>query len=95
MGINTQFPLIYFVISLSLTYSITHHKSATFSKIVQNVTFKIKSTTDRGKKYLIYTNEIGYSTLSFSVYNQINQIVKVLTYSLIIYSGIQYLIRYV
>lgn len=55
MGINTQFPLIYFVISLSLTYSITHHKSATFSKIVQNVTFKIKSTTDRGKKYLIYT----------------------------------------
>ena len=60
MGINTQYPLIYFVISLSLTHSFIHLKSATFSKNVQNVTSKVRSATDRGKKYVIHKKEIGY-----------------------------------
>ena len=53
MGINTQFPLIYFVISLSVTYSFNQNKSATFLKKEQNVPLQVRSATDLGKKYFI------------------------------------------
>ena len=55
MGINTQFPLIYFVISLSLTYSFNQNKSATFLKKEQNVLLKVRSGTHLGKKHFIHT----------------------------------------